>query len=93
MSSSWKIKQTKNDGWFFDEEFKFEGIYPCDEDTWRKITTSLSTWSSWSDAKTNGERKEQIRKAFELEVDAMRERFEHDLKHNVRIYPLIGVKE
>lgn len=95
MSTIYKFVEHKNDGWFFNEESADcgKGIYEPDSFLWNKITLSLSTWSDWSEATTKEEREVQIRKAFELEIEAERERFEYDLKHNIKIYPLIKKKE
>jgi len=92
MSVQIVFKQSKQDGWSDEMSYSPDGIYGMDENLWRKICLSVSTWSEWYQSKSNDERRKLLRKAFEMEIEAERERFEFDLKNSVRLYPLPGVR-
>jgi len=93
-----KLKEKKDDGWYWDFEIsmKESGILGRDEHFIERILMNVfhnaDLLKEWEQAKTNDERRSVLRKSMWIELTAIRENAEHDVAKNIQIYPLPKVK-
>ena len=96
MSFIIKIKERKNDGWYYDDEIApidAKGIYESDLNIWNRALMNVfhnsDLYHKWENCKDNNERKKVLWESMQIELNSLKECLEFDLKNCIKIYPLI----